>query len=104
MYFGTALGATGLFVAAFRNSSLAYMNPLVFFIASMGLIIGTQFTNYHTQPALKHLLWLGFIGTTALGMVPLINMAGLPIIYDALFATGFSMAALGAVAYNAPSE
>jgi len=47
---------------------------------------------------------MGFIGTTALSMVPLINMAGLPIIYDALFATGLSMAALGAVAYNAPSE
>jgi len=47
---------------------------------------------------------MGFIGTMSLSMVPLINMAGLPIIYDALFATGLSMAALGAVAYNAPSE
>jgi len=37
-------------------------------------------------------------------MIPLIQMASMPIIYDALFATGISMGALGAVAYNAPSE
>ena len=40
----------------------------------------------------------------ALSMIPLINMAGIPIVYDALFATGISMSALGLVAYNAPSE
>ena len=40
----------------------------------------------------------------ALSLVPLIHMAGMPIIYDALFATGISMSALGAIAYNAPSE
>jgi hypothetical protein len=28
----------------------------------------------------------------------------MPVIYDALFATGLSMGALGAIAYNAPSE
>ena len=61
-------------------------------------------TNYYQNPALKHLLWGGFIGTMALSMVPLINMAGLPLIYDALFATGISMGALGLVAYNAPTE
>lgn len=44
------------------------------------------------------------MGVTGLSLVPLIAMAGMPIIYDAMFATGISMAALGAVAYNAPSE
>lgn len=49
-------------------------------------------------------MWAGFISTISLSMVPLINMASMPIIYDALFATGISMGALGAIAYNAPSE
>lgn len=40
----------------------------------------------------------------ALSMVPLINMAALPVIYDALFATGITMGSLGLIAYNAPSE
>ena len=31
-------------------------------------------------------------------------MASMPIIYDALFATGITMTGLGLVAYNAPSE
>lgn len=89
---------------ALRNSSLAYTNPWILLLGSLGFIIGTQMTGYHTNPVLKHALWLGFIGMTSLSMIPLINMAGLPVIYDALFATGISMAALGAVAYNAPSE
>jgi len=44
------------------------------------------------------------MGTIALSMIPLINMASMPIIFDALFATGFTMGGLGLVAYNAPSE
>ena len=40
----------------------------------------------------------------ALSMVPLINMASIPLIFDAMFATGFTMGGLGLVAYNAPSE
>lgn len=53
---------------------------------------------------MKHALWAGFMGTMGLSLVPLIAMAGMPIVYDALFATGLSMAGLGAIAYNAPSE
>jgi len=53
---------------------------------------------------LKHLLWAGFISTMSLSLVPLISMAGMPIVYDALFATGITMGGLGLVAYNAPSE
>ncbi len=104
MYFGTGLGATGALVAGLRNSSFAYTNPWIVLLGSLGFIIGTQMTSYHTSPVLKHALWLGFIGCTSLSLIPLIQMAGMPIVYDALFATGVSMAALGAVAYNAPSE
>lgn len=44
------------------------------------------------------------MGLTGLGMVPLIRMAGMSIIYDAMLATGFTVGGLGIVAYNAPSE
>ena len=53
---------------------------------------------------MKHALWVSFMGIVALIMVPLINMASMPIIFDAMFATGFTMSGLGLVAYNAPSE
>jgi FtsH-binding integral membrane protein len=44
------------------------------------------------------------MGSMAVTMVPLINIAGMPIVYDALFSTGLTMGGLGLVAYNAPSE
>lgn len=80
------------------------MNPWILFFGSMGLMFGTHMVSYHENKLLKHLMWGGFITTISLSMVPLINMASIPIIYDALFATGISMGALGAIAYNAPSE
>ena len=95
---------TGLLVAGFRNSALAYTNPWILLFGTMGLLFGTMFTDYHQSPVLKHLLWAGFISGISLSMVPLISMAGMPIVYDALFATGVSMAGLAAIAYNAPSE
>jgi len=67
-------------------------------------MIGTMATNYHTNPVLKHILYAGFIGSISLSMVPLINMVAMPVVFDALFATGFTMAGLGLIAYNAPSE
>ena len=72
--------------------------------ASLGLLVGTQLTNYYESPVLKHLLFCGFVGSMGLSLVPLISMAGMPLVYDALFATGFTMAGLGLIAYNAPSE
>ena len=103
-YFGGGLFVTGGLVGALRASSLAHMNPLLLFGLSIGTMIGTMFTSYDKSPLLKHTLWMGFMGTMALSMIPLINMASMPIIYDALFATGFTMGGLGLVAYNAPSE
>ena len=103
-YFGSGIAVTGILVGALRNSRLAYMNPLLLFGLTIGTMFGTMMTNYQTQSGLKHALWLGFMSTMALGLVPLINMASMPIIYDALFATGFTMGGLGLIAYNAPSE
>lgn len=65
---------------------------------------GTVRTSYHTNKPMKHLFWMSFMSSIALSMVPLINMASMPIIFDAMFATGFTMGGLGLVAYNAPSE
>ena len=103
-YFGGGVAITGILVGALRNSRLAYMNPFLGFFLTLGTMIGTMMVNYDKSPALKHTMWLGFMTTIALSMVPLINMASMPIIYDALFATGFTMGGLGIVAYNAPSE
>jgi len=48
LYFGGGLGATGVLVAALRNSSLAYTNPWILLFGSLGLLIGTQWTDYYT--------------------------------------------------------
>jgi FtsH-binding integral membrane protein len=103
-YFGSGLAITGVMTGALRNSTLAYMNPFLFLALSLGTMIGTIAVDYERSPVLKHTLWLSFMGTMALSLVPLINMASLPIIYDALFATGFTVGGLGLIAYNAPSE
>jgi FtsH-binding integral membrane protein len=102
-YFCGGLACTGLLVGALRNSSLAYMNPWGLLFLSFGTLIGTMMTSYDNK-VLKHLMWGGFMTSMALSMVPLINMASMPIIIDALMATGFTMGGLGLVAYNAPSE
>jgi growth hormone-inducible transmembrane protein len=103
-YFGGGLLITGGLVGALRNSRIAYMNPWALLAISLGTLIGTQVTSYQTNKQLKHVLWTSFMGTMALSMIPLINLASMPIIFDALFATGFTMGGLGLVAYNAPSE
>ena len=87
-----------------KNSMFAMNHPYMLMVGSIGFMLATMFTNYQTQPLAKHLMWGGFLGCTALSMVPLIQMASLPIIYDALFATGITMGGLGLVALNAPSE
>jgi len=104
MYFGGGLATTGVLVGAFRNSMFALNHPWMLLFGSLGLLIGTHATDYYTNPVLKHLFWGGFMATMGLSMVPLIQMASLPIIYDAMFATGLTVGGLGLVAYNAPSE
>ena len=103
-YFGVGLGATGIMVGLLRNSMFAMTNPWILLFGSLGFLIGTQVTNYDQNPIIKHALWAGFISTMALSMVPLITMAGMPVVYDALFASGLTVGGLGLVAYNAPSE
>ena len=103
-YFGGGLFITGGLVGALRNSRFAYMNPYGLFAIMLASCYCTILTSYHTNKPLKHLFWMSLMSTIALNIVPLINMASMPIIFDALFATGFTMGGLGLVAYNAPSE
>jgi len=37
-------------------------------------------------------------------LIPLVKLASTPIIYDAIYATGFTLGGLGLVAYNSASE
>lgn len=104
MYFGGGLATTGLLVSMFRNSMFAINHPWLLLFGSLGMMFGTIMTDYHTNPMLKHLFWGGFMAFTGLGLVPLIQMASMPIIFDAIFATGVTVGGLGLVAYNAPSE
>ena len=60
--------------------------------------------DYDSNWLLKNILFGGFIGMMGLSLVPLINMYSMPIIYDALLATGVTVGSLGAIAYNAPDE
>jgi FtsH-binding integral membrane protein len=103
-YFTGGLATTGILVGSLRYSRFAYMNPWLLLATSIGCMIGTQMTSYDNSFALKHALWGGFLTSIALSFVPLINMCAMPIIYDALFATGITMGGLGLVAYNSPSE
>ena len=96
--------ATGAFTMMLRNSRFAMMNPWALLFLSMGTMIGTQFTSYDQNWALKNMLFAGFISTMSLSLVPLIHMYAMPVIYDALIATGVTVGSLGFVAYNAPSE
>ena len=86
-----------------RNSAFPYRHPWMLFFGSLGFMIGTMMTSYDQSPVLKHLMWGGFITSMGMGLIPLISMAGMPIVFDAMFATGLSVAGLGAIAYNAPS-
>jgi growth hormone-inducible transmembrane protein len=103
-YFGSGLAMTGASVALFRYTSLAYANPLLLFIPTIAALIGTQMLNYHTQGPLKHAAWGAFCGLEGLALAPLINMAGMPIVFNAMAATGTMMGLLAAYAYNSPTS
>ena len=89
---------------ALRNSSMAYMNPWLLFGLSIGTMMGTFMCDYEQNWALKNMFFGAFVGTMSLSLVPLIHIYSMPVIYDALIATGVTMGSLGVVAYNSPSE
>lgn len=103
-YFGGGVSLTGLSIALFRNTALAYVNPLLLFIPTIGALVGTMWLNYHTQGPAKHAAWGAFCGLEGLALAPLINMAGMPIVFNALVATGAMMGCLATYAYNTPTH
>ena len=104
-YFSGACGLTGAMMYGMRNSARALnMNPWVLLALSLGTMAGTYMTDYEQNWALKNMMFAGFVGTMSASLVPLIHIYSMPIIYDALIATSMTMASLGAVAYNSPSE
>lgn len=46
-------------------------HPMALGITSFACLLGTIFTNYHTKPGLKKALYIGFVASTALGLIPL---------------------------------
>lgn len=103
-YFGVGVGTTGILTGMLRNSRLAHANPLLMLIPTFGSLFATMYLNSQEQWVPKHLAWLTFQSCMALSLVPLINMASMPIIYNALFATGIMMGGLTMLAVNAPNE
>ena len=104
MYFTGGLTVTGVTAALARGSRFAHMNPLWFFLPAIGGMIGCQMLDYQTQAPLKHALWGLFTVSEGLMMAPLISMASMPIIFNALAATGVMMGALGLYAYSTPTQ
>lgn len=104
-YFTGACGLTGAMTYALRNSQRALMmNPWLLLALSLGTMIGTQVIDYRSNFVLKNLMYGAFVGTMSVSLLPLIHMYELPIIYDALIASGAITGSLGIVAYNSPSQ
>lgn len=103
-YFGGACAGTGVMMHVLRNSSLAYMNPIAYLVLSLGMLVGVHSVDYHKNWALKNAMFGAWVGLMSLGLVPMIHMYSMPILFDAMIATGITVGSLGLVAYNAPSQ
>lgn len=103
-YFGGACTLTGGMMYALRSSALVHMNPWLLLGLAIGSMIGTQMIDYNRHWVLKNAAYATFIGTMSVTLLPLIHLYAMPVIYDALIATGVTMGGLCTVAYNAPSE
>lgn len=103
-YFTGSIMATGGLMSVLRNNAAVMRWQFPITIASFVFLLGTVFTDYHTNRAMKDLMFGGFVATSAAGLVPLFHIYGSAVLFDAALLTGATMGSLGAVAYNAPSE
>ena len=95
-YFTVACSLTAALVYAMRNSVRCLnMNPGVFAMLSIISIGGTKLMDYHENWEYKNMFYAAYVGTQACTLVPLIHKYSMPIIYDALIATGVTMGSLG---------
>jgi FtsH-binding integral membrane protein len=60
--------------------------------------------DYQTQSVPKHLMWGAFTICEGLAMAPLITMASMPILFNALAATAVMVGGLSAYAYMTPTQ
>jgi len=103
-YFSAASAGTGAFMFFLRNSSIVNMNPFLLLGLTFGSMIALHSVDYEQNWMLKNALYAGFVGLISTSLVPLIHMYSMPILFDALIATGVTVGGLGAVAWNAPSQ
>jgi len=103
-YFSAASAGTGAFMFFLRNSSIVNMNPFLLMGLTFGSMIALHSVDYENNWMLKNALYAGFVGLISTSLVPLIHMYSMPILFDALMATGVTVGGLGAVAWNAPSQ
>ena len=101
-YFGAGITFTGIIASTARGSRFAAINPLWFLIPCIGSLMGTLFTSQENAVQ-KHLLFGSFTLFEGLSLAPLVTMAQLPILFNALGATGVMMAAQTAYAYTTPT-
>ena len=82
----------------------ASVSPWLLFGGSIALLFGTHMIDYETAFIPKLLCYTAFTGVMGMSILPLVQVSAAATVADAALATGLSMGALGAVAYNAPSE
>jgi growth hormone-inducible transmembrane protein len=104
-YFGYGLMTTGATCFALRNSMAWAAVPWWGYMAgTLALMFGTHMVSYENAYPLKLAMYTGFMAFMGLQILPLVQMSSMAMIADAALATGVSMSALAAVAYNSPSE
>lgn len=86
----TAISAAGFYKMGFpailaRTSPWAYLG--ISLATTLPLLMGTIAVPYHEEPLLKHMLWGGFIVTTA-GTLCTLGVLGGPLLSQAALATG----------------
>ena len=72
-YLTGACLSTGSIVMTYRHSAMR-MNLGVLFVGSMVCLIGTFMTDYEKNFMLKNAFFAGFVGCTALSILPLTAM------------------------------
>ena len=103
-YFGAGCLGTGIGVSMLRNVQLGFGGTIGMVLGSFAFLFGTILTDYEKSFALKNMMFGGYVGCTALSLVPLLQAYGGAVMFDALLCTGATMGSLGGVAWNAPSE
>jgi len=110
-YVTLGLGTTAAVATVMFRTGLAHrviaMNPMMFMVGSMagtiGLMLGTQYTDINTNPVMKHVMWVGFNSAVALSLSTLGFMGG-PLLLKAAMGTGVMVGSLSLIAANSPSD